>query len=158
MAAATGRVLTEASDGRNLVALDSGNVPDVGWGGSRGLVLGEVDAPPSQQESTELASSDEPQQVGMAAAAPARAQPFGEIENLICAYAWNCATAIRIARCESSLRPDAIGAGSFGLFQLSSIHQNRFPGFWDFWMNAEQNVAWAYQIWLEQNWYPWSCF
>jgi hypothetical protein len=118
---------------------------------------GEVDAP---------ASEDAAQPLDVAAPAVARE----DIESIICTYAWSCDTAIRIARCESNLRPDAIGAGSFGLFQLQrSAHIYRWPDFDDWWADAEMNIAHAYELYAGgydagkghevpgQGFGPWSC-
>jgi len=89
---------------------------------------------------------------------PAPVVPAGGIEGLICSYAWDCQEALGVARCESSLRPTAIGGGSnYGLFQINQVHANRFPGFWELWSDPASNVSWAFQIWSASGWRPWGC-
>ncbi|MEO6197393.1 MAG: transglycosylase SLT domain-containing protein [Dehalococcoidia bacterium] len=84
--------------------------------------------------------------------------PTGGIEGLICSYAWNCQEALGVARCESGLRPTAIGGGSnYGLFQINQVHASRFPGFWELWSDPASNVSWAFQIWSASGWRPWGC-
>jgi hypothetical protein len=51
----------------------------------------------------------------------------------------------------------ASSGSSWGLFQINAIHASKFPGFWEQWMDPAVNAQWAYQIWLQQGWYPWSC-
>jgi len=66
---------------------------------------------------------------------------------------------LAVARCESTLRPDAVSwtGESFGLFQISSIHAYRFAGFWERWSDPEVNTDWAWELWRESGWRPWSC-
>ena len=79
---------------------------------------------------------------------------------LISSYDWPVATALRIARCESG---DDLHAEPWenwyhrGPFQVSYIHAWRHAARgWD-WDTAsdEQHIAVAYEIWLEQSWWPW---
>ena len=89
----------------------------------------------------------------------------GGLEALVCSYSWPCEQALAVARCESGVdsagKLDGIYAvssrNSYGLFQINSIHARRFPDFWESWMDPAKNTAWAYQIWSEQGWRPWSC-
>jgi hypothetical protein len=83
--------------------------------------------------------------------------PTAGIEGLICSYAWNCQEALSVARCESGLRPDAIGGSNYGLFQMNQVHANRFPGFWELWSDPASNASWAFQIWSASGWRPWGC-
>ena len=92
------------------------------------------------------------------------APPTDGLEAIVCSYSWPCDQALDVARCESGVdragRLDGIFAtsgSSYGVFQLNGIHARRFPGFWEKWMDPATNVAWAYQIWSEQGWRPWSC-
>jgi hypothetical protein len=83
--------------------------------------------------------------------------PTAGIEGLICSYAWNCQEALSVARCESGLRPDAIGGSNYGLFQMNQVHANRFPGFWELWSDPVSNASWAFQLWSASGWRPWGC-
>jgi len=84
-------------------------------------------------------------------------------EALIRSYDWDDETALRIARCESGYRPDAVSwdGTSFGVMQLyAPIWAGVFPEFWSKWDSAEWNVATAYQIYLRagRSFSPWSCW
>jgi hypothetical protein len=91
--------------------------------------------------------------------------PTDGLEALVCSYSWPCQEALAVARCESGVdsagRLDGIFAASsrssYGLFQINSVHARRFPEFWESWMDPAKNTAWAFQIWSEQGWRPWSC-
>lgn len=76
----------------------------------------------------------------------------------ICSYPWECETALAVVWCESRYDPAAIGAGSYGLWQLNSIHAYRWPSFWENWSDPEMNTAWAFELWQEQGFSPWSCW
>lgn len=97
--------------------------------------------------------------------APAIQLPPDGLEALVCSYAWPCQEALSVARCESGVdsagRLDGIFAtssrSSYGLFQINAVHARRFPEFWESWMDPARNTAWAFQIWSEQGWRPWSC-
>ena len=70
--------------------------------------------------------------------------------------------AIRVAHCESTLRPGAIspGGGNWGLFQINRVHQGRVAalGFdWQEMLHPWQNAQVAADIWAEQGWRPWTC-
>ncbi len=82
-------------------------------------------------------------------------------EALICSYAWNCETALAVARQESG--PDYIAdcndSGHCGTMQLScELHGWRFAAHgWDCWdCDMSQNVQVAYELWSEQGWTPWQ--
>ncbi len=70
-------------------------------------------------------------------------------------YQWNCTTALGLAWCESTHRPDAYNAaGYYGLFQVDySLHAELFHGGdpLDPWVNTQA----AYELWLEKGWQPW---
>ena len=94
---------------------------------------------------------------------PAIVSNVGDIESTICGYSWDCGTALRIARCESGLRPDAISwdGTSFGIMQLyAPIWAGVFPEFWDMWMDAEWNIARAWEIYVRAGYSfrPWACW
>lgn len=99
------------------------------------------------------------------AAAPAAISlPADGIEAIICALPWPCQQAINVAACESGRdmqgRLDgswATNGNNYGLFQINSIHANKWPDFWDHWMDPTRNAQFAYDIWLAQGWWPWDC-
>lgn len=70
--------------------------------------------------------------------------------------------AIRVAECESTLRPDAIspGGGNWGLFQINRVHTGRVAGLgftWQEMLYPWQNAVVAADLWAEQGWRPWTC-
>src|SRR3990167_4850366 len=94
------------------------------------------------------------------------------LEALICSYPWDCATAVRIAACESGRGLDgrldgawATNGESYGLLQLWGGHIGRWPdmmalsadGVTPFWASPSWNVAHAFELWSEQGWAPWQC-
>jgi hypothetical protein len=98
---------------------------------------------------------------------PAGDEESGGLRNLICSYSWDCDTALAIVygpttACstgESNGDPAAISwnGTSYGLFQIWRGHAWRWPN-WGEWANPEVNTAWAYELWLEQGWWPWGCW
>lgn len=112
--------------------------------------------PPVGQEAVE--ALDESQASTFIGAEPPQ-WPAGSIEQAICAYPWECATAVAIARCESALRPDAVGDGSYGLFQIqASAHAWKWADFWQAWSDPVRNAEYAWEIYQGRGWYAWSCF
>lgn len=104
-------------------------------------------------------------------ASEAPTQPAGSIESALCAWPWDCWTAIRIARCESTLDPYAVGAGSYGLMQIqASVHAHKWPDFWlGGWQNPVRNLEYAWEIYHGytdelgvfhpgRGWSAWSCY
>jgi len=90
--------------------------------------------------------------------------PDGSTEAIVCSMPWPCAEAIAVASCESGLdrngRLDgnwATNGNHFGLFQISYIHAWRWADFYDAWMDPARNAQYAYDIWSESGWRPWSC-
>lgn len=66
--------------------------------------------------------------------------------------------AIKIASCESGLRPDAWnentnGSVDVGVFQINSVHGIRAKWL----LNPEVNIRVAKQLFDEQGWNPWVC-
>ena len=53
------------------------------------------------------------------------------IAGAICSLPWPCAEALAVARCESTLRPDATNGDQYGLFQIGALHAWRWPDFLD---------------------------
>ena len=70
--------------------------------------------------------------------------------------------ALRIAECESGLRPDAVSydGSSFGLFQLhAGTWAPVFPGFWEWWSDPQWNIEHAKIIYERAGgFWPWSCW
>ena len=82
--------------------------------------------------------------------------PYAEV---LCAFEWDPWTAARIVRCESTFRSDAVGDGSYGLFQIqASVHSWKWPDFWEAWANPMRNAEYAWEIYQGRGWYAWSCF
>lgn len=82
---------------------------------------------------------------------------YTDIEALICSMGWDCATALRVAWCESRYDPNAQNGVHVGIFQMNvNYHSWRSPTgeLWTAWAN----VAAAYHLWAEQGWGPWSCY
>lgn len=94
--------------------------------------------------------------------------PTSEIEKLICdVFGDDCEDALKIARCESGLRADAVGDNhlvferdgveygrSYGPFQIRHLPTRPDP---EKLLNAEFNVQYAKQMFDVQNWSPWTC-
>ena len=78
-----------------------------------------------------------------------------DIEALICQYDWDCAKAIRVAFCESTLNPRAENVGQIGLFQIAYRWHSRRVESADALYDPETNIRIAHQIWREQSWAPW---
>jgi hypothetical protein len=77
-------------------------------------------------------------------------------EAVICrVFGPHCGEAIRVARCESGLRTDAVNGQYLGLFQMGSQERRLFghgPS------AAEQaRAAHRYFVYAGQTWGPWSC-
>jgi hypothetical protein len=88
----------------------------------------------------------------------------GDLEALVCSFAWPCEEALAVARCESGTDmsgrlddPSATNGTSYGLFQINEIHAGRFPDFWEAWTDPVTNATWAFELWSEDGWQPWSC-
>lgn len=81
------------------------------------------------------------------------------LRDLICSKPWPCEQAIRVATCESTLRPRAISpdGANWGLFQINRVHAGRVGGNLSALLDAATNVQVAFAIWSEQGWMPWSC-
>ena len=82
------------------------------------------------------------------------------VELTVCAYDWDCATAMRIVACETgrTFDPGAVGAaGERGWFQIHPIHWGK-PQCSGNLFDPVVNTACAYSIWAAQGWWPWSCY
>ena len=85
------------------------------------------------------------------------------VEALIRSYDWEDDTALRIAGCESGVKPEAISydGTSYGVMQLyAPIWAGVFPDFWSRWDSAEWNIARAWDIYVRAgySWHPWACW
>lgn len=87
--------------------------------------------------------------------------PSGDIEGVICSvFTTNCAQAVRVARCESGLNPNAANpSGARGLFQLLG-HQSLYEAHgWSSadWADPYVNTVVAHDLWRSSGWSPWVC-
>src|SRR3990172_6983656 len=140
-------------------------------GGAAGSAGADSDAGVADEADSTLSGAESAPPTGdvedsrrMDAGASAEGQALDGIEAIICSYVWPCGEALAVAACESGHGTDgrldgawAVGGSSYGVFQINAIHAYRWPDFWEAWMIAERNVAWAYELWAEQGWRPWSC-
>lgn len=76
-----------------------------------------------------------------------------EAVSIICAYEWDCETALAIAWRESRWQPEAVNpySGAAGLMQIHPIHGYSI----DVLRNPYMNVAIAYGLWESEGWRPW---
>ncbi len=88
----------------------------------------------------------------------------GSVEDAIAAsFGDRYDKAIRVARCESSLNPDAVsrGGGNYGLFQINRVHQGMVESMgysWDQILDPYVNAAVARNIFDSAGgWGPWGC-
>lgn len=83
------------------------------------------------------------------------------IKAIICAYSWDCATAMRIVDCETGGTFDPYANGhedERGWFQIRFNHWDKLQCNPEYLYNPAYNTACAYSIWLESGWGPWSCW
>ena len=97
-----------------------------------------------------------------------------EIDRLLSPYGWPLIEAKKIAWCESNWSPNArrtdtgrfrAETGDWGLFQINGVHRWRAPSaVWDLYENqppseeaVEANIEFAYRLYREKGWSPWSC-
>ena len=83
-----------------------------------------------------------------------------ELHAVLLAADWprdSLSDAVRVAGCESSWDPQAIGqAGEVGLFQIHGVHAGRVPAGGDL-KDPVTNARVALDIWMQEGWNPWSC-
>jgi hypothetical protein len=77
-------------------------------------------------------------------------------------FGTNAAEAIKIAQCESGLRPTAVSpTNDHGLFQINAVHQPDFTRAtgqpWSAVYDAMTNTRYAKWLYDRQGWAPWSC-
>lgn len=71
------------------------------------------------------------------------------IQELICSYAWDCATALRVSGCEAGYSPTAGTPGSYyGLFQVD-YETSSDP-------ETQLRNAWAKYVSAGHTWAPWG--
>ena len=95
---------------------------------------------------------------------PAPSYAPGTVEEIISRYfGASSQKAIAVARCESSLNPNAVspGGGNHGLFQINNVHSGTWPSVtgapWSARYDAELNTKFAHWLWSQQGWGPWAC-
>ena len=84
-----------------------------------------------------------------------------DVQAIVCAYPWDCATAMRIVDCETggTFNIYAVGrADERGWFQIHPTHWDKPQCEPDRLFDPVYNAACAYSIWLVQGWQPWSCY
>jgi hypothetical protein len=93
-----------------------------------------------------------------------KARAPGSVEGVIATvFGHHARAAIKVARCESSLRPGAVsaGRGNWGLFQINRIHEDLVVsmGFaWEDLLDARVNALVAREIYdAAGGWSPWDC-
>lgn len=83
------------------------------------------------------------------------------VVEIVCAYDWDCGTAVRIADCETggTFDPYAVGAeDERGWYQIRFNHWDKPQCNPDYLFDPAYNTACAYSIWVESGWSPWSCY
>jgi len=88
-----------------------------------------------------------------------------DIEKYICDKfgAYDCKTAIAVAKAESGLREDAIGINTnktidVGIFQINTVHFKKPECQLKDIVDAKKNVDCAYSIWKAQGFQPWVAY
>lgn len=86
------------------------------------------------------------------------------IEEMVCDKfgTWDCQVALAVMNAESGGDCEAFnvntnGTADIGLFQINSIHWDRFGGLHEL-TTCEGNLEAAYTIWEEQSWSPWVAY
>lgn len=118
-----------------------------GWSGWSSRKITHVSANPRAVKVKKLPVKAVPKYVGIEAKI---AEVFGE----------DAQTAIDIARCESSMKPEAIGDGglnpmSYGLFQIRAF-EGRAPI--AELLTVDGNIKEAHRLFHASGWTIWSCF
>jgi hypothetical protein len=96
-------------------------------------------------------------------AAAAASAPAGSLEAIIQRHFGSAApAAIRIARCESSMNPNAVSAtDDHGLFQINAVHRGQFEAVtgapWSSVYDPQLNTIYARHLYGQQGWGPWAC-
>lgn len=72
--------------------------------------------------------------------------------------------AVRVARCESNLHPDAVnrnnpnGTIDRGVFQINSVHNSRLAKLGLDPFDPIDNIQFARMLYDESGWLPWVCY
>lgn len=89
--------------------------------------------------------------------------PAGSLEAIIQRHFGDAApAAIRIARCESGMNPNAVSpTNDHGLFQINIVHRGQFEAVtgapWSSVYDPELNTIYARHVYAQQGWSPWTC-
>lgn len=82
----------------------------------------------------------------------------GEVEAYIlqvwteAGYGWDAAKAVRVARCESGLRPDARNGSHYGIFQIQTDDPSMVPYLYDYRYNIENAIDMYIASGWSQHW------
>ena len=85
--------------------------------------------------------------------------------DIICSKPWPCSEALRVAECESELKPWAVsppnsnGTRDWGLMQVNDVWRPAFPVSWPNVLDAQTNIDMAWHIYQTagNSWQPWAC-
>lgn len=94
---------------------------------------------------------------------PQAPEPRGSVEDAIATYFGDMySKALSVARCESTLNPNAVspGGGNHGLFQINTVHRGLVASMGYSWSQIYDpyvNSAVARRIYDESGWSPWAC-
>lgn len=122
-------------------------------------------AVPAASAAEAAAAAPEPEPEPTPVAEPAAASaPSGSVEEAIAMYFGDVYDqAYNVARCESSLNPNAVspGGGNWGLFQINTVHKQRVANMgysWDQILDPFVNAEVARAIYDDNGgWGPWGC-
>ena len=107
--------------------------------------------------------ADEARKAEERRAADAASAPAGSLEAVIQRHFGSAApAAIRIAKCESGMNPNAVSpTNDHGLFQINIVHRGQFEAVtgapWSSVYDPELNTTYARHLYAQQGWGPWSC-
>lgn len=96
---------------------------------------------------------------------PPQTYDSGSIESIIISHFGSIGqSAINVARCESTLNPNAVsrGGGNWGLFQINTVHRDAFESVtgqpWSNVLDADANAQFAAWLYNQSGgWGPWAC-
>lgn len=80
-----------------------------------------------------------------------------QYRSLVSQYSWNVETVLKIMFAESGCNPNSLSRTSDrGLMQINRVHASKVGGDLNKLYDPATNIAVAYQIYADSNWYPWS--